>query len=65
MNRNIEKAIQTTEINPYYDMNYNDMIYFANLPKYDAIARVFHFGYAMGVRATKAEQKRKGAGDNE
>lgn len=60
MNRNIEKDIQTTEINPHYDMNYNDMIYFANLPKYDAISRAFRFGYVMGARASKAEQKRKG-----
>lgn len=60
MRRNIEKAILKREINPYYDMNYNDMMYFANKPKYDGIASAFCYGYEMGTRAAKAEQKRKG-----
>ena len=48
-------------INWRYDMTYNNMleIYSAYGKGFDAMCCAFRFGYMQGMKAAKAEQKRK------
>lgn len=64
--RNLQKIIDETKgkINPAYDMGGPEIQFFYDklhngTDLWDIIAMAFHFGYAMGTRAAKAETKRQ------
>ena len=48
--------------NPYYSLTYHpwkELTAMAMIDPAEATAAAFHYGYAMGVRASQTEQKRK------
>lgn len=48
--------------NPYYSLTYHpwkELTAMAMIDPAEATAAAFHYGYAMGVRASRAEQKTK------
>lgn len=60
----VEKAKSVTEkINPYYDMSFENMreIYNTYGGNFEVICCSFRFGYLQGIKAAKAEMKKRGA----
>lgn len=61
----VMKKIQETGggINPYYDMNIEDMekIYNNSNDGFSLISNAFVFGYLQGMKAQKAKDKKKKA----
>lgn len=62
--RDVKKIIKERrgKVNPHYDLDGKAVLYFHGLETCDEwklIEHAFLYGYEMGVRATKAEQKQK------
>ncbi len=60
MKRNVRKIIQAAKANHNYDMNVDEMNLLINDSKNDIYMLVhdaFMFGYALGVRAEKANKR--------
>ena len=62
---NVMKKIQETRggINPYYDMDIEDMekIYNNSNDGFSLISNAFVFGYLQGMKAQKAKDRKKKA----
>lgn len=62
---NVMKKIQETRggINPYYDMDIEDMkkIYNNSNDGFSLISNAFVFGYIQGMKAQKAKDRKKKA----
>lgn len=62
---NVMKKIQETRegINPYYDMDIEDMekIYNNSNDGFSLISNAFTFGYLQGMKAQKAKDRKKKA----
>ena len=64
MKRNWRKIAEdmTDRVNPQYSLTYNpwkELTAMAMIAPAEATAAAFRYGYAMGVRASQTEQKRK------
>ncbi len=61
---NMRNTINNTKgkINRHYDMTYDNIlqIYRESRDWYDLVSDSFRLGYAQGMKAAKAEMKRKG-----
>lgn len=62
---NVMKKIQEMKrgINPYYDMDIEDMekIYNNSNDRFSLISNAFTFGYMQGMKAQKAKDRKKKA----
>lgn len=60
---NVMKKIQEMRggINPYYDMDIDDMITIINSSNegFETVSNAFTFGYIQGMKAQKAKDKKK------
>lgn len=63
--RNTVTIIEGTKVSPYYDIDLADIAEILEISKGNenlAVAHAFIYGYAMGQRATTAEQRRTAKG---
>lgn len=63
--RNTVAIIEGTKVSPYYDIDFTDIAEILEISKGNAnlaVAHAFIYGYAMGQRATTAEQRRTAKG---
>ena len=62
---NVMKKIQEARggINPYYDMDIDDMITIINNSNegFETVSNAFTFGYIQGMKAQKAKDRKKKA----